>query len=32
MALLYEPKFSKKYEEVEKKSKEKFTHFIKDYI
>lgn len=32
MALVYEMKFNKKYEEVEKKPREKPQHFIKDYI
>jgi hypothetical protein len=32
MALLYEPKFSHRYEECSKKPKERALHFIKDYI
>ena len=32
MALLYEPKFSRKYEECSKKPKDRANHFIKDYI
>ena len=32
MAFLYEPKFSKRYEEISKKPKDLAGHFIKDYI
>jgi hypothetical protein len=32
MALAYELKFNKKYEENEKKPRERAQHYIKDYI